>query len=223
MAEREKELQLSMADKMGVMVKEGCTQVHIVKHAPKTDQEMLDELVKSHTATQPNIKRVAREAKAELRQKKLHQVEREANLAQVSEASDIETVKPSSALFSVDVNLDNLQSHLALIKNVLRSQDNTLIQLDRRINQRATEKAIGQYLERISQAVPTSLGKRPHAFKLDDPAFFEQEYDTEHGHVLKSGVEKLIEKLEIMSSVAAKNKKFKVRAESRIDKLEKQF
>ena len=86
---------------------------------------------------------------------------------------------------------------------------------------RATEKGIGQYLERISQAIPSTLGKRPHAFKLDDPAFFEQEFDTEHGGILKGGVEKMIEKLEIISSIAMKNKKFKVKAEGRIDRLER--
>ena len=104
---------------------------------------------------------------------------------------------------------------------MLRSQEATIKDLDRRLNLRATEKGIGQYLERISQAIPSTLGKRPHAFKLDDPAFFEQEFDTEHGGILKGGVEKMIEKLEIISSIAMKNKKFKVKAEGRIDRLER--
>lgn len=72
----------------------------------------------------------------------------------------------------------------------------------------------------MSQAIPNELGKRPHAFKLDDPAFFESEFETEYGHVLKQGVEKLIEKLEIISAVCSKNKKFKTRAEERLSKLE---
>jgi len=37
--------------------------------------------------------------------------------------------------------------------------------------------------------VPKALGERPHAFKLDDPGFFEEEFDTEDGPLLKGGVE----------------------------------
>ena len=40
---------------------------------------------------------------------------------------------------------------------------------------------------------------------------------------MKEGVEKLIEKLEILSSVCSKNKKFKTRAEERIKTLEDQM
>ena len=38
--------------------------------------------------------------------------------------------------------------------------------------------------------------------------------------MLKEGVEKVIEKLEIMSNVTMKNKKFKAKAEERLAKLE---
>ena len=65
------------------------------------------------------------------------------------------------------------------------------------------------YLERISVAIPQTLGERPHAFKLNDPGFFEEVFETEDGHLLKLGVEKVIEKLEIMSAVTIKNRKFK--------------
>lgn len=57
--------------------------------------------------------------------------------------------------------------------------------LEQSIQLRAAEKSIGQYLERISQAIPNQLGKKPHAFKLDDPAFFDVEFDTVHGSFLK--------------------------------------
>ena len=76
------------------------------------------------------------------------------------------------------------------------------------------------YLSRIAVAIPHSLGERPHAFKLNDPGFFDEEFDTADGHVLKEGVEKVIEKLEIMSAVTMKNKKFKAKAEDRLAKLE---
>ena len=38
---------------------------------------------------------------------------------------------------------------------------------------------------------------------------------------MKAGVEKMIEKFEIISSVASKNKKFKAKADGRINRLEK--
>ena len=79
---------------------------------------------------------------------------------------------------------------------------------------------MGMYLNRISQAVPKSLGERPHAFKLNDPGFFDEDFDTEDGPLLKEGVERVIEKMEIISSVTLKNRKFKSKAEERLDKLE---
>lgn len=79
---------------------------------------------------------------------------------------------------------------------------------------------MGMYLQRIAASIPKSLGERPHGFKLNDPGFFEESFDTEHGQFLKTGVEKVIEKLEILSSVTSKNKKFKIKAEQRLDRLE---
>lgn len=84
---------------------------------------------------------------------------------------------------------------------MLAVQNATLIDHDTRINHRASEKLVGKYLERIAFAIPKTLGERPHAFKLDDPAFFDEEFETEYGHLLKEGVEKVIEKMEIMSAV----------------------
>lgn len=72
----------------------------------------------------------------------------------------------------------------------------------------------------MALAIPNTLGTRPHAFKLDDPLFFDREFETEFGHVLKGGVEKCIEKLEIMSAVTSKNKKFKLKAEKHLEKLD---
>ena len=66
------------------------------------------------------------------------------------------------------------------------------------------------YLKRIAACIPKSLGERPHAFKLNDPGFFHEEFETEHGPLLKEGVEKVIEKMEILSALTLKNHRFKV-------------
>lgn len=80
---------------------------------------------------------------------------------------------------------------------------------------------MGKYLERVAQAVPKNLGEKPHAFKLDDPGFFDENFETEHGQVLKNGVEKLVEKIEILSAQTNKQRKFKEKADQRIKVLEK--
>lgn len=58
-------------------------------------------------------------------------------------------------------------------------------ELELAISKRASEKVMGMYLGRIAVAIPHTLGERPHAFKLNDPGFFEEEFDTADGHVLK--------------------------------------
>ena len=92
--------------------------------------------------------------------------------------------------------------------------------LEKQVNRRATEKCMGMYLKRISASIPKTLGERPHAFKLNDPGFFHEDFDTEDGHLLKEGVEKVIEKLEILSSVTLKNHRYKNKCEQRLKKLE---
>ena len=92
--------------------------------------------------------------------------------------------------------------------------------LDKQVGKRATEKGLGMYLGRIALCIPEALGERPHAFKLNDPGFLDEEFDTEDGPKLKEGVEKLIERLEILSAQAMKSKKFKVKCEGRLAKLE---
>ena len=127
----------------------------------------------------------------------------------VDDVSEVETVIPSNALFHVDVNIDNLKDHLGNMNNYIAGQEAYIRNLEVEVKKRASEKGLGMYLERISVAIPQTLGERPHAFKLNDPGFFEEEFDTEDGHLLKQGVEKVIEKLEIMSAVTIKNRKFK--------------
>jgi len=92
-----------------------------VKHAPKTDEEILDGLVKKHSLLQTSNRRVNKDALEELKQMKQKVAERELRMANASDVSDVETVKPSNILFSVDLNLENLQEHLRRIKAILVS------------------------------------------------------------------------------------------------------
>lgn len=92
-----------------------------MKHAPKTDEEILDGLVKKHSLLQTSNRRVNKDALEELKQMKQKVAERELRMANASDVSDVETVKPSNILFSVDLNLENLQEHLRRIKAILVS------------------------------------------------------------------------------------------------------
>ena len=75
---------------------------------------------------------------------------------------------------------------------------------------------MGQYLERISQGISKHLGKRPYIFKLDEPLFMQHQFQTKDGHILKGGVEKLIEKMEIISRHLINCTKFNEKAEERL-------
>ena len=81
---------------------------------------------------------------------------------------------------------------------------------------------MGKSLERISLGISKKLGERPHAFKLDDPTFLQEDTLDAEGMILKDGVEKLVEKMEILSKHCINQKKFKLNAKSRIDSLEQQ-
>ena len=147
--------------------------------------------------------------------------QRDAKCANASDVSEVETVVPTSKFFQLDVNLDTLKDHLRDIRGHITSQYDHLRKLDRLVEKRATEKALGLYLKRVANSVPQTVGERPHSFKLDEPGFLQEEFDTEDGHLLKEGVEKLIEKMEIISAVCIKNRKFKTKAEERLEALEK--
>ena len=92
--------------------------------------------------------------------------------------------------------------------------------LDEEVNKRATELQVGKCLERISYGVSKKLGERPHSFQLNEPGFMDKDFKSEDAKVLKSGVEQLVEKLEIVSKVCLTNKKFKPKAEERLTALE---
>ncbi len=84
-----------------------------MKHIPKSDEELLDELLAKNAKLSTSNKRITKDAKADLEKKKELEFARDDKLANASEVSDVETVVPSNALFSVDVNLENLKDHLA--------------------------------------------------------------------------------------------------------------
>ena len=72
----------------------------------------------------------------------------------VDECSEVETVIPSNALFSVDVNIDNLKDHLGNMNNYIQGQEAYLRNLEVEVKKRASEKGLGMYLERNSVAIP---------------------------------------------------------------------
>ena len=51
----------------------------------------------------------------------------------------------------------------------------------------------------------------------------DKDFKTEDAKVLKSGVEQLVEKMEILSKVCLTNKKFKPKAEERLTSLEEEI
>lgn len=84
--------------------------------------------------------------------------DRDKKLEDASDVSEVETVVPSNALFSVDVNLDNLNQHLASLKKTLHEQKLYLQKLEHQVSRRATEKVMGTYMGRIALAVPATMG-----------------------------------------------------------------
>ena len=194
--------------------------IHPVKHLPKSDEEILDNFIKENVQVKASKGKANRDAKSKLAQRKALALAREQKLQQADDVSEVETVIPSNTLFSVDINLDNLKDHLGQIRTHLSRQDQILEKLTTQVSHRSTEKGMGMYLKRIAKSIPQALGSRPHAFKLNDPGFFDEDFETEHGHLLKEGVEKVIEKLEILSSVTLKNHRYKTKCESRLKKLE---
>ena len=105
--------------------------IHVVKHLPKADEEILDELIKKHSEQNTSsMRRAKKDAATELANKKQVQSIRDQRQADASEVSDVETVYPSNALFSVDVNLDNLKDHLGALRTALVNQDVHLRRLE---------------------------------------------------------------------------------------------
>ena len=106
------------------------------------------------------------------------------------------------------------------LKKMIADQGRHITLLEASISKCPTNVTMGKSLERISLGIPKELGKRPHAFKLDDPTFLIEETLDEEGKILKGGVEQVIEKMEIVSKHCLNQKKFKLNAQQRINKLE---
>ena len=104
--------------------------IHVVKHLPRTDEEILDAFLVETTAEHKSMRKAQKDAKSRLEKKKQKLTQREAKQANASEVSEVETVIQNNALFSVDVNLDNLNDHLGQLRNILQNQDAHLQQLE---------------------------------------------------------------------------------------------
>ena len=104
--------------------------IHAVKHIPKSDEEMLDRIMKENSmAKSSSVRRVAKDARAKLAMKKAQIFARDMKTQDAEDVSEVETVVPSNQLFSVDINLDNLKEHLSQIRTHMRSQDEYLAKL----------------------------------------------------------------------------------------------
>ena len=93
--------------------------IHVVKHLPKTEEEMLDDLLAKTTTEHKSMRKAQKDAKSRLDQKKEKFFQRDQKQANASDVSEVETVVQNNALFSVDVNLDNLNDHLGQLRNIL--------------------------------------------------------------------------------------------------------
>ena len=85
------------------------------------------------------------------------------------------------------------------LRKLIQFQSGQINKLDADIQTRSTQVVMGKSLERIAMGVSRKLGDRPHAFKLDDPTFLVEETLDDNGRALKTGVEKVVEKMEIIS------------------------
>ena len=101
--------------------------------------------------------------------------------------------------FHLDLNFENLKEYLMQMRHTMHNQSEHIRALEKEIFRRTTDVVMGKSLERISLGVSKKLGERPHAFKLDDPSFLQDESLDQEGKILKKGVEQVVEKMEILS------------------------
>lgn len=138
----------------------------------------------------------------------------------VSEQSEVETVEGLPELFQFDLNLDSLRSFLLSLKRQVLVQKDQIEEINTNLGLKSNERTLSQYVQRISQAVHKDCGERPHKFKLDDPAFMTNEFNTVDGPLLKAASENLIEKLEIISNNVVSYRKFKSKTDKRLTAAE---
>ena len=122
----------------------------------------------------------------------------QANL-DASDFSEVETVNAAGQFFQLDLNFESLKDYLMSLRKLIQFQSGQINKLDADIQTRSTQVVMGKSLERIAMGVSRKLGDRPHAFKLDDPTFLVEETLDDNGRALKTGVEKVVEKMEIIS------------------------
>jgi hypothetical protein len=108
------------------------------------------------------------------------------------------TVKTIPQLVKIDLNLDTLKGYLEEIHIAVNDHAETIKSMQSDLKHKAYEKTLGFYLLKISDSLQKECGERPHAFRLDDSNFLEQNYLTEDSMVLKKHAEKMIEKFEII-------------------------
>ena len=62
------------------------------------------------------------------------------------------------------------------------------------------DRILGNYFERMTFGFHKDVGTREHKFKLDDPRFLTDEFNTVDAQHLKVSIESFIDKLEILSN-----------------------
>ena len=90
--------------------------------------------------------------------------------------------------------------------------------MDGKTQMRLMEKVMATYLERIALGVTKEVGGREHRFKLDDPLFMSEIYDSVDGRTLKLSVEGFIEKLEILSASCVRSTRILKKHDSKFTK-----
>ena len=69
--------------------------IHVVKHHPKTDEEVLDQMIKENSQVQTSMRKATKDAKAKFATKKAAIEAREAKVLNADDVSEVETVVPS--------------------------------------------------------------------------------------------------------------------------------
>ena len=67
---------------------------------------------------------------------------------------------------------------------------------------------MGNYFERIGTSVHRDVGSREHRFKLDDPRFLTEDFNSADAQYLKSQIELFIDKIEIVSMSSMRHSKY---------------
>lgn len=138
----------------------------------------------------------------------------------VSVAESVKTIPP---LVKIDLNLDILKTYLEEIQIAVNDHAHTISGMQTDLKHKAYERTMSFYLQKISDSLQRECGERPHAFRLEDSSFLQENYLTEDSLQLKKNAEKMIEKFEIIGLNLINQQKFKTEANERLEKLERQM